>query len=153
MDYLLVKWIHVLSATILLGTGVGSAFYLFMANRKGNVANIHFTAAHVVIADFCFIAPAVVVQLVTGLWLLRLSGHALAEPWVAWGLALYLFAGLCWLPVVWVQIRMRDLAKASIETGKPLPETYWRLDRWWIAAGSLAFPAVIVVFYLMVVKP
>jgi uncharacterized membrane protein len=153
MDYLLVKWIHILSATVLLGTGLGSAFYLFMANRKGNLANIHFAASHVVIADFCFIVPAVVVQLVTGLWLLPLSGHVLAEPWVAWGLALYLFVGFCWVPVVWVQIRMRDLAKAALETGRPLPEAYWRLDRWWIVAGSLAFPAVIVVFYLMVVKP
>jgi uncharacterized membrane protein len=153
MDYLLVKWIHILSATVLLGTGLGSAFYLFMANRKGNVANIHFVASNVVIADFCFIAPAVVVQLATGLWLLRLTGHVLSEPWVAWGLALYLFAGFCWLPIVWVQIRMRDIAQETLKTGKPLPEAYWRLDRWWIVAGSLAFPAVVVVFYLMVVKP
>jgi uncharacterized membrane protein len=153
MDYLLVKWIHILSATVLFGTGLGSAFYLFMANRKGDVTNIHFAASHVVIADFCFIAPAVVVQLATGLWLLRLSGHVLAEPWVAWGLALYLFAGFCWLPVIWVQIRMRDLARVALETAKPLPDAYWRLDRWWVVAGSLAFPAVVVVFYLMVVKP
>lgn len=153
MNYLLVKWIHILSATVLFGTGLGSAFYLFMANRKGNVANIYFAVSHVVIADFCFIAPAVVVQLVTGLWLLPLSGHVLTETWVGWGLALYLFAGFCWLPVVWMQIRMRDLAKAALGTAKPLPEAYWRLDRWWIVAGSLAFPAVVVVFYLMVVKP
>lgn len=153
MDYLLVKWVHILSATILFGTGLGSAFYLFMANRKGNVANIYFVASHVVIADFCFIAPAVVVQLVTGLWLLQLSGHVLAEPWVAWGLALYMLAGFCWLPVIWVQIRMRDLAKVALETARPLPDIYWRFDRWWVAAGSLAFPAVVAVFYLMVVKP
>lgn len=153
MDYLLVKWIHILSATVLLGTGFGSAFYLFMANRKGDVDNIHFVAAHVVIADFCFIAPAVVVQLITGLWLLHLTGYALTEPWVAWGLALYFFAGFCWLPIVWVQIRMRDIAQAALKTGEPLPEAYWRLERWWIVAGSLAFPAVVIVFYLMVVKP
>jgi uncharacterized membrane protein len=153
MAYLLVKWIHILSATVLLGTGIGSAFYLFMANRRGDVTNIHFAAAHVVIADFCFIAPAVIVQFVTGLWLLQLTGHALAEPWVAWGVALYFFAGFCWLPVVWIQIRMRDLAKAALAAGKPLSETYRRLDRWWTFAGSLAFPAVVAVFYLMVVKP
>jgi uncharacterized membrane protein len=153
MEYLIVKWIHVLSATILFGTGIGSAFYLFMANRKGNVANIYFATTYVVISDGLFIAPAVVVQLITGLWLLKLTGYSLAEPWVAWGLALYFFVGLCWLPVVRLQIRMRALAKAALESGAPLPKAYWRMDRWWIIAGSLAFPAIVVVFYLMVVKP
>jgi uncharacterized membrane protein len=153
MDYLLVKWIHIMSAAILLGTGLGSAFYLFMANRSGNVRNIHFAASHVVIADFCFIAPAVIVQLATGLWLLKLTGHSLAELWVAWGLALYVFVGACWLPVVWMQIRMRDVAAAALKSDTALPDVYWRMGRWWIIAGSLAFPAVIVVFYLMVVKP
>lgn len=153
MDYLLVKWIHILSAAILLGTGLGSAFYLFMANRRGNVINIHFAASHVVIADFLFIAPAVIIQLVTGLWLLKLTGYSLALPWVSWGLALYFFIGLCWLPVVWMQIKMRDMAKTALKSGAPLPEAYWRMDRWWVIAGSFAFPAVGVVFYLMVVKP
>jgi uncharacterized membrane protein len=153
MDYLIVKWVHILSATILFGTGIGSAFYLFMANRKRNVANIHFAASQVVIVDFCFITPAVILQLATGLWLLRLTGYSLTEPWVAWGLVLYFFAGFCWLPVVWMQIKMRDMAKAALKSGAPLPEAYWRLDRWWILAGSLTFPAVVVVFYLMVVKP
>ncbi|MGH6671283.1 MAG: DUF2269 family protein [Xanthobacteraceae bacterium] len=153
MEYLILKWIHILSATILLGTGLGSAYYLFMANRKRDVANIYFAAYHVVIADFLFITPAVIVQLASGLLLLTLTGYSLSDWWVTWGLALYFFAGLCWLPAVWVQIRMRDMAKAALDDGAPLPDTYWRLDRCWIVAGSLAFPAVVVVFYLMVVKP
>jgi uncharacterized membrane protein len=153
MDYLLLKWIHILSATILFGTGIGSAFYLFMANREKNVASIAFATTHVVIADWLFTAPAVIIQLVTGLWLIHLTGYALTDRWVLWGLALYFFAGACWLPVVWIQIKMRDMAKAALASGKPLPEAYWTMDRWWIVAGSLAFPAVIVVFYLMVAKP
>jgi uncharacterized membrane protein len=153
MNYLIVKWIHILSATILLGTGIGSAFYLFMANRKKDVANIHFATTHVVIADWLFIAPAVIIQLVSGLWLLKLTDYSLSDRWVAWGLSLYLFAGLCWLPAVWMQIKMRDMAKAALERGTALPDAYWRMDRQWIAAGSLAFPAVVAVFYLMVIKP
>jgi uncharacterized membrane protein len=136
-----------------LGTGIGSAFYLLMANRKGDVANIHFVTAHVVIADWLFIAPAVIVQFVTGLWLLKLTGYSFSDRWVAWGLSLYFFAGLCWLPVVWMQIKMRDMAKAALKRGSPLPDAYWRMDRWWTIAGSLAFPAVVVAFYLMVIKP
>jgi uncharacterized membrane protein len=153
MDYVLVKLLHILSATILFGTGIGSAFYLFMANRKRDVANIYFAAVHVVIADWVFTTPAVVVQLVSGLWLLKLTGYSFSKPWVAWGLALYFFAGICWIPVVWMQIRMRDMAKAALEIRAPLPESYWRLDRWWMIAGSLTFPAVAVIFYLMVAKP
>jgi|HubBroStandDraft_5_1064220.scaffolds.fasta_scaffold582912_1 uncharacterized membrane protein len=153
MDYIVVKTVHILSSTILFGTGLGSAFYLFMANREKNIAGIYFAAAHVVIADWLFTAPAVVIQFATGLWLLHLTGYSLSDGWVRWGIALYVFAGMCWLPVVWMQIKMRDMAKVALETGAALPQTYWRLDRWWIIAGSLAFPAVVVIFYLMVAKP
>lgn len=153
MDYLVLKWVHVLSATILFGTGIGSAFYLFTANRQGNIANICFAARQVVIADVLFTTPAVVIQPVTGLWLLKLGGYSLADRWVLWGLVLYFFAGACWLPVVWMQVRMRDMASVALKAGTPLPAAYWTLDKWWMAAGSLAFPAVAAIFYLMVVKP
>ena len=153
MDYLLVKWIHIVSSTILFGTGIGSAFYLFMANRRKDIAAIVFATRHVVIADWAFTTPAVVVQLVTGLWLLHLSGYALTDAWVMAGLALYFFAGACWLPVVWMQIWMRDMAQAALDTNTPLPPRYWAMNRWWVALGSLAFPAVMIIFYLMVVKP
>jgi uncharacterized membrane protein len=153
MDYVVVKSIHILSATILFGTGIGTAFYLFMANRGKDIAAIYFAATHVVIADWLFTAPAVVVQFVTGLWLLHLTGYSLADGWVGWGIVLFFFAGACWIPVVWMQIKMRDLAKIALKTGTPLPQSYWRFDRWWMIAGSLAFPAVAVIFYLMVAKP
>jgi uncharacterized membrane protein len=153
MDYIVVKLVHILTSTILFGTGIGGAFYLFMANREKNIAGIYFAAAHVVVADWLFTTPAIIIQFATGMWLLHLTGYSLSDGWVRWGIALYVFAGLCWLPVVWMQIKMRDMAKAALETGAPLPQTYWRLDRWWIIAGSLAFPAVVVIFYLMVAKP
>ena len=107
MEYLLVKWVHIVSSTILFGTGIGSAFCLFMANRSKEVPSIYFAARTVVIADFLFTSPAAVVQLLTGLWLLRLTGYSLNDGWVKWGLALYFFAGACWLPVVWMQVEMR----------------------------------------------
>jgi uncharacterized membrane protein len=153
MDYLLLKCIHILSATILFGTGLGSAFFMFMANRGKDVASIYFAARCAVAADWLLTTPAVIVQLATGLWLLRVTGYSLADRWVALGLSLYFFAGACWLPVVWMQIKMRDLAGAAFETGAPLPRAYWFLDKWWIVLGSLAFPAVAVIFYLMVAKP
>ena len=153
MEYLLVKWVHIVSSTILFGTGIGSAFCLFMANRSKEVPSIYFATRTVVIADFLFTSPAAVVQLLTGLWLLRLTGYSLSDSWVKWGLALYFFAGACWLPVVWMQVEMRDMARAALETEKPLPERYWRTDRWWTVLGSLAFPAIVIVFYLMVAKP
>ena len=153
MDYLLLKWIHILSATILFGTGIGSAFFMFMANRSRDVAGIYFATRHVVLADYLFTTPAVLIQLATGLWLLHITGYSLIDRWVLLGLILYVFAGACWLPVVWMQIKMRDLAKAALEAGTPLPPIYWAFDRWWIGLGCLAFPAVVIIFYLMVAKP
>jgi uncharacterized membrane protein len=153
MEYFVAKWIHILSATILFGTGLGSAFYLFMANRRKDVVAIHVAVSHVVIADWLFTTPAIVIQFATGLWLLHLTGYAFTDRWVRWAIALFIFAGACWIPVVWMQIRMRAMARAALQTGTPLPEAYWRLDRWWIVAGSLAFPAVVVIFWLMVAKP
>ena len=153
MDYLLLKWIHILSSTILFGTGIGSAFYLFMANRRRDIAGVYFATRHVVIADWLFTTPSVIIQLISGIGLAHILGLPLTEGWVFWGLALYCFAGACWLPVVWMQIKMRDMAKHALDTGTELPARYWVFDRWWIMLGSLAFPAIVIVFYLMVVKP
>lgn len=153
MTYLLLKWIHIISSTILFGTGIGSAFYMFMANRRRDVASIYFATRHVVIADWVFTTPAIIIQILTGIGLVHLVGYSLADKWIIWGVVLYLFAGVCWLPVVWMQIKMRDMAKESLESGRPLPEHYWKMDRWWIILGSLAFPAIVVVFWLMVAKP
>ena len=153
MDYLFLKWIHIISSTILFGTGIGSAFYVFMANRSKDVSSIYFAARHVVIADWVFTTPSIVIQLITGIGLAHIAGYPLTEGWVLWALVLYFFAGACWLPVVWLQMKMRDMAKHAMDTGEPLPEGYWKMDRWWIILGSLAFPTIMVVFYLMVYKP
>ncbi len=153
MDYLLLKLIHILSATILFGTGIGSAFYMFMANRRKDIAGIYFATRHVVIADWVFTTPSIIIQLISGVALAHVLGLPLIEGWVFWALVLYFFAGACWVPVVWMQIKMRDMAKVALETGSPLPERYWRLDRWWIILGSLAFPAVVAIIGLMVMKP
>lgn len=124
-----------------------------MANRQNDVAVIHAAARHVVLADWLFTTPSVILQLATGLLLVREQGYALTECWIMGGLALYAFAGLCWLPVVWIQLQLRDLARDAQTNHAPLPPRYHRLYRWWIILGSLAFPAIVVVFYLMVFKP
>ncbi len=153
MDYLFLKLIHILSATVLFGTGIGSAFYMFMANRRKDIAGIYFATRHVVIADWLFTTPSVIVQLVTGVALAHTLGLPLTEGWVFWSLILYFFAGACWVPVVWMQIKMRDMAKVALETNTALPDRYWRFDRRWIVLGALAFPAVVAVIGLMVMKP
>ena len=153
MEYLTIKWLHILSSTILFGTGVGSAFYMFMANYRKDISAIYFAIRHVVIADFLFTTPSIIIQLVTGLWMVHLVGYELTDTWIMWGLILYFFAGGCWLPVVWIQIKMRDIAKEALEHNKELPKHYWRMYLWWVTLGSLAFPAIIVIFYLMVMKP
>ena len=153
MTYLVLKWIHVLSSTILFGTGIGSAFYMFFASRHRDPAVAHWVARHVVVADWVFTTTAIIVQPLTGLWLAHLAGFRLASSWLLWSIVLYLAAGACWLPVVWIQYQMRDMAGAAARAGTPLPAGYHRLFRAWVALGIPAFLALVAVFYLMVAKP
>lgn len=153
MDYLTVKWLHVVSSVLLVGTGFGSAFYLFFANRIDSVTVRSEVARLVVRADWWFTTPAVVFQPLSGLWLMREAGWSLATPWIAASLALFFFAGACWLPVVWLQIRMARIARQCAHVGRPLPGRYQRLARVWEWLGYPAFAAMLAVFYLMVAKP
>lgn len=151
--YVLVKTLHILSATVLFGTGLGSAFYMWRADRSEDGAAIAFAARNVVIADWLFTLPAIVVQPLSGVWLALHLGMSLTEPWLLWTYVLYLLAGICWLPVVWLQIRMRDMAAAALAQEVPLPERYHRYMKAWFVLGWPAFLAVIAIFYLMVARP
>jgi len=151
--YLLLKVLHILGATVLLGTGAGIAFFMLMAHRTRDPHIIAHTARIVVIADTVFTASTVVVQPLTGAALALLVGYPLFQGWVAASLALYLVVGAFWLPVVWMQLKMRDLAQAAAERGEPLPPAYHHLWRLWFAFGFPAFGAVLVIIWLMVAKP
>ena len=151
--YALLKLVHVLSSTLLFGTGLGTAYFQWRAHRGGDARVIAATARHVVLADWVFTTPAVVVQPVTGLMLARMVGYELTAPWLLAALVLYVIAGACWLPVVAIQIRVRDLATAAVASGEPLPPRYHSLMRAWWALGWPAFAAVALTFWLMVRKP
>ena len=151
--YLLLKMTHILSSVLLVGTGLGSAFYLFFANRSGQVVAQAEVARLVVRADWWFTTPAIIVQPLTGLAMAHMAGWPLATPWIAWSLALYVLTGALWLPVVVLQVRMARMAAAAARSGEALPAAYWRCARWWEALGYPAFVAMLVVFWLMVAKP
>lgn len=153
MEYVTVKWLHILSSTLLFGTGLGTAYYLFCATRTGNPLIIATVARHVVIADWIFTTTTIIIQPVTGFYLLYLADIPLTSRWVAWSLGLYILAGACWLPVVWLQIRLHRLALEASERKTRLPRLYWRYFRLWFALGIPAFTALVIVFYLMVAKP
>ena len=152
MTYLLLKYLHILSMVLLFGTGLGSAFYKWMADRSGDVAHIAATNRHVVAADWLFTTPTVIFQPLSGLWMLHLAGIPLATPWVAASLALFLLAGGCWLPVVALQIRMRNTSRQAQQAGAALPPQYWRDARLWFRLGVPAFAAMLMVVFLMVFK-
>lgn len=152
MSYLLLKYLHILSMVLLFGTGLGSAFYKWMADRSRNVAHIAATNQHVVLADWLFTTPTVIFQPVSGIWMLQVSGIPLDTPWVAATLALYLLAGACWLIVVGLQIRMRNLARRAALSQTDLPARYWRDARLWFWLGVPAFMAMVAVVFLMVFK-
>lgn len=150
--YLVVKWVHILSSTVLFGTGAGIAFFFVRAQRTGDPKVISAVAGDVVLADMLFTLTAVILQPATGIWLAVHTGYPLSTPWLLWSVGLYVLVGCCWLPVVWLQIRMRDLALAAA-AGVPFADSYRRYYRWWFSLGWPAFIGVLAIFYLMVVKP
>lgn len=153
MSYLALKWLHIISSTALLGTGAGIAFFMWRAHRSGDARVIAAVAADVVRADFLFTATAVVLQPVSGFLLVAKLGLPWTLPWIHWSLLLYLLIGCCWLPVVWLQVQMRNLARRAVAEGGALPEIYYRYFRYWFLLGWPAFAGVLVVFWLMVAKP
>lgn len=151
--YEIVKTFHIISAAVLFGTGLGTAWFMWRADRSRQAAVIFVTARHVVWADYFFTLPAILIQPLSGLWLTELAGFPLGEKWLLFTYILYAIAGACWIPVVWLQIRMRDLAGAAVRGGTALPPLYHRYMRIWFKLGWPAFSAVIAIFYLMVAKP
>ena len=152
-SYLLLKTLHILSSVLLVGTGFGSAFYLFFVNRSQQLQAQVVVARLVVLADWCFTTPAVILQPLTGIALVHMAGWSLNTPWVLWAIGLYLFAGICWLPVVWLQIRMKAMAEEALAGNGVLPQQYWDHAKLWERLGYPAFIAMAAVYFLMVYKP
>lgn len=153
MEYVIVKWLHILSSTLLFGTGLGSAYYMFFTSLSRDVRAIASTVRFVVIADWAFTTPTIIIQPLSGFYLIHLMGYPLGSAWIKWSIVLYLVAGAAWLPVVWMQMKMRDMAIAANAAGSELPQKYWTFLKIWTSLGVVAFVALIVVFYLMVAKP
>lgn len=147
------KIIHILSGAVLFGTGAGIAFFMLRAHMTRNVATMAAVGSIVVLADFVFTATAVVVQPISGLGLIHLQGYSLTEPWLMAAYGLYVLIGICWLPVVWIQMELAKMAKRAQAEGEALPPRYFRLFRIWFILGWPAFAGVIGIYWLMVAKP
>jgi uncharacterized membrane protein len=153
MTYFVLKYLHVIGAAVLLGTGAGIAFFMLRAHLTKDAAVIAGVARIVVLADFLFTATAVIAQPITGVWLAWHVGYSLWDSWIALSIALYIITGAFWLPVVVMQMRMRDLAEVAVKTGSALPAAYHRLFWTWFAFGFPAFGAVAAIFWLMIARP
>ncbi len=153
MVYLVLKYIHVIGASVLLGTGAGIAFFMLLAHLTQDPVMVAGVARIVVIADFVFTATAVVIQPITGFLLARMLGYSLLEDWILLSIVLYVITGAFWVPVVWMQMRMRNLARLAVRDGLALPPAYQRLFRLWFAFGFPAFGSVLAIFWLMIAKP
>lgn len=152
MEYLTLKWLHVMFSTVLFGTGIGSAFYLLLASVRREPVALAAATRHVVIADWLFTAPTVVLQPMTGYALAHAAGLPLATPWLMWAGVLYAVAIACWLPVVFIQIRLREYAARAVHCGT-LERGYWRLFKAWVVLGIIALICFVTIFHLMVHQP
>ncbi len=151
--YLPLKWLHIVSATVLFGTGLGTAFHFWFTCRGGNVAAIASAARTTVVADLVFTLPAALLQPATGVALALAAGYPMDSRWMVAALILYVVVGACWIPVVFIQLRMRDLARFSEASGTPLDAGFHRLYRRWFALGWPAFITMIAILWLMVSRP
>jgi len=151
--YFILKYLHVIGACVLLGTGAGIAFFMLLAHLQREPTVVAGVARIVVIADFIFTATAVVAQPVTGVLLARTVGYSLWDGWIIWSIVLYILTGAFWLPVVWMQVRMRDLAMKAVRRNESLPHRYDQLFRLWFVCGFPAFGAVLAIFWLMIARP
>lgn len=152
-SYLWLKWLHILSSAVLFGTGLGTAFQMWFAHRRGDVRGIVLVARNVVLADWLFTLPAGVLQPLTGVALALQSGVDLGASWLVATYLLYVLALVCWVPVVVLQIRARDLAVQALATGGTLPPEYHNAMRRWFALGWPAFSALIAIYLLMIARP
>ena len=153
MLYLGLKYVHLIGASVLLGTGAGIAFFMLLAHRTGDARVVAGVARIVVIADFLFTATAVVLQPITGVALVYHVGYGFGEHWIILSIVLYFVTGAFWLPVVWMQAQMRTLAATAAAERRPLPPAYHMLFRWWFAFGFPAFASVAAIFWLMIARP
>ncbi len=151
--YFWIKTFHVIGAAVLLGTGFGSAFFKLWADRSKDLPAMTFTAKTVVMVDWIFTAPAVMLQLLTGLAMVWLGGFSLTEAWLVLTMGFFVLTGLCWLPALYIQIRCRDMAMESSRSGAALPDEYRRLSRLWFWLGVAGFTSVWIIVGLMVMKP
>jgi len=151
--YLILKALHILSSVLIVGTGFGTAYYLFFTNRLGRVSSIADVARLVVRADWWFTTPAVIFQPISGLWLAHIAGWEWTTPWIMASIVLFIITGICWLPVVWLQVRLARMAEQAAASNTALPGLYWRYARRWEWLGYPAFIAMLGVYFLMVLKP
>ena len=151
-SYFILKMVHILSAVVVTGTGAGIAFFMLMASRTSNIHALAITARHVVLADWLFTAPAVVSQFISGLLLMNLLGYSFTSTWFYLVISLFLFIGVCWVPVIVIQYRLKAITEASLSSGE-LSSDFKKLMRYWVGLGIPAFGAILVIFWLMVFKP
>ena len=151
--YELLKWLHIVSSVLLVGTGFGSAFYMFMVNRSKNLQAQRVVSHLVVKADWWFTLPTVIIQPITGFAMAHLAYFPLDAWWLKWSYFLYGLAALCWLPVMWLQIQMSRMVSLADQAAAPLPPKFWRYARYWQRLGYPAFAAMLGIYWLMVAKP
>lgn len=151
--YIIIRTLHILSATILFGTGIGIAFFMFRSYFTDNLHEKFYAVRNTVLADYLFTLPAVILQPLTGIALIYMVGYDAHDLWLSLTYAIYIIAGICWIPVVWIQIQLKNMIRDSLAQGTELPARYHRLFKIWFLLGWPAFIGLVIVFFLMVLKP
>lgn len=151
--YLTIKTIHIICSAILFGTGTGIAFFMYRSHFTEDLGKKFYAIQNTVLADYLFTLPAVIIQPVSGFWLITQGGYDWTQLWLVLTFVIYIITGLCWLPVVWIQIQLKNMLAENIDMGVELHDRFQRLFKIWLSLGFPAFIGLIIVFFLMVFKP
>jgi uncharacterized membrane protein len=150
-NYFIIKYIHIISSALLFGTGLGTAFFMLLAFLSKNVETLKYTTRHVVLADWIFTTPAVIIQPVTGIWLMLMLNYSFFSLWFYLTVSLYLLMGVCWIPVVFIQYKMKKIASIPVLTPFETKQLS-SLMKWWVFLGIIAFVSILMIYWLMVSK-
>lgn len=153
MFYLWLKYIHVLSSTILFGTGIGTACVMLYGHYKKDIHAMAVINNYVVLGDWLFTGTSGVIQPLTGFWMVYLVGYPLKSLWLIGSIIGYVIAAICWFIVVHLQIKIKNITVQAAHDNSPLPKEYYFYFKWWFVLGWPAFISLLIVFYLMVMKP
>ena len=151
---LALKFVHVLFAAIMFGAWLAAACFMVFARRSGNTSVVALVSLFVVRIELFVVAPAMVLQPITGFPLEAVIGLSNVDNfWIDSSIVLYAIVVLAWLGALRVEFVIRRMARQASLGGTKLGKDYRRLFRIWSGLAALIFAGLVLLYLLMIWQP